>query len=242
MIFLRSLLFNALFFTSTALTILFVLPMTYLLGRGFSWTVGRYWAGLVVRLLRIVCGIEVKVSGLENLPEGACIIASKHQSAFDTIVWLLFVPRCTYVLKQELMKIPLYGRQAARMGMIPVDRAGGGTALKGMVRATTAALANGRQIVIFPEGTRVEPGETGSYQPGVVAIANAAKGVPVIPVATNSGTCWGRRLLHRPPGVIAIRILPALPTGLAKAQMLAAIQGAIEPATAELEARYPAAG
>ncbi|MBE9605052.1 1-acyl-sn-glycerol-3-phosphate acyltransferase [Acetobacteraceae bacterium H6797] len=239
MIFLRSLLFNAIFFSFTAVTMIVILPFG-LVNAGFVRPAAGYWARAVVWLLRAICGIRLVVEGRQNLPAGPCVIASKHQSAFDTIIWFALVPGCTYVLKQELMRIPLYGMLARRMEMIPVDRAGGGSALKAMVRASMAALRKGRQIIIFPEGTRVDPGQTGRYQPGVVAIAHSMKGAPVIPVATNSGTCWGRRMLHKPPGTIALEILPALPTGLTKAEFMARLEGAIEPATKRLEDRFPA--
>jgi 1-acyl-sn-glycerol-3-phosphate acyltransferase len=231
---LRSLTFNVLWFAMTAGLASFTLPL--LLGpptaaRG----VARLWARITLALLRVVCGIRVEVRGAEHIPPGACVIAAKHQSAFDTVVWLALLPNVAYVLKKELLAIPLYGWLAKHAGMIPVDRAGGGAALRGMLRAATTALAEGRQVVIFPEGTRTAPGQRIPYQPGVVAIAGASP-APVIPVATDSGRLWGRRAFLKRPGVIRISVMPSLPGGLPRAKLLAALEGAIEPETDRLMA------
>ena len=191
------------------------------------------WARAVIRLLRWVCGVTVEVRGLHHIPQGGVVIAAKHQSAFDTAVWLTLVPDAVYVLKKELLSIPLYGWLARRAGMIPVDRSAGAAALRGMLRAAVAAVGAGQQIVIFPEGTRTAPGERVPYQPGVVAIA-AATGAPVVPVATDSGRVWGRRAFHKHPGVIRVSVLPALPPGLGRAALLSRLEAEIEDETARL--------
>jgi 1-acyl-sn-glycerol-3-phosphate acyltransferase len=161
------------------------------------------------------------------------VIAAKHQSAFDTVVWLHLLPDVAYVLKKELLSIPIYGWHVRKSEMIPVDRAGGGAALRTMLRGAQKALAEGRQVVIFPEGTRTAPGQRVPYQPGVVAIA-AATAAPVIPVATDSGRVWGRRAFRKQPGVIRISVLEPLPHGLPRAQLLAALEAAIETETDRL--------
>ena len=140
------------------------------------------------------------------------LIASRHQSAFDTIVWLLLVPRCCYVLKRELLRIPLFGPLMPLAGMIAVDRSAGAGALRGLLRDGDRAKQEERQIVIFPEGTRAEPGRLLPLQPGVAALASRT-GLPVIPVVTDSGHCWGRRSFRKRAGTIHIRILAALPAG-----------------------------
>jgi 1-acyl-sn-glycerol-3-phosphate acyltransferase len=196
----------------------------------------RGWARLVLGALRLICGIRVEATGLHHIPPGPAIIAAKHQSAFDTVVWLTLLPPGrdpAYVLKRELAEIPLWGRLAARCGHIAVDRAAGAAALRGMVRAAQGALAAGRPVVIFPEGTRTAPGERVPYQPGVAALA-AATGATVVPVATDSGLCWGRRAFQKRPGTIHVAVLPPLPAGLSRAALMAALERAIEDASASL--------
>jgi 1-acyl-sn-glycerol-3-phosphate acyltransferase len=235
MTWLRSALFNLVFLGGTVLTVLFG---TLLLAAP-AWVMVAYirnYARLMVAAARLICGIRLEVTGLSNLPASGCIIAAKHQSAFDTIVWLALRPHGrdpVYVLKQELSNIPLWGRLAARCGHIAVDRAAGASALRGMVRAAQAALAAGRPVVIFPEGTRTAPGESVPYQPGVAALANAS-GAVVVPVATNSGQHWGRRAFQKRAGTIRIAVLPPLPAGLPRAALMAALEDAVEDATAAL--------
>lgn len=121
-----------------------------------------------------ICGMRVRVTGLENIPAGPCIVASKHQSAFDTFVWLTLLPHPVYVMKQELLRLPGWGALARRFGAVGVDRAGGAAALKSMVRQSREFAERDRaQLVIFPEGTRTAPGERVPWQPGVAALASA---------------------------------------------------------------------
>ena len=226
MTFLRSALFNLLFLGGSALGAIAALP---LLAAPSSWLIAyvRGWARLVVALLRVICGIRLEVTGLDRIPPGGAIIAAKHQSAFDTVVWLMLLPAPVYVLKKELLSIPVWGLLARRCGHVAVDRKGGASALKAMVRAAQAAVSAGRPIVIFPEGTRTAPGQRVPYQPGVAALAMAA-GVPVVPVATDSGLTWGRRAFHKRPGCIRVSILPPLPAGMPRAALMTALEAAIE--------------
>lgn len=233
MLFLRSLLFNAGFFGLTALACVLALP---LLAAPRRWTLAamRLWARLVIAMLRGICGVTLRVEGREHLPrEGAALIAAKHQSAFDTIVWFDLVPAAAYVLKAELFRIPVWGWHARHAGMIGVDRKGGANAMRGMLREARAAAGQGRQIVIFPEGTRVAPGASAPYQPGIVALASATA-LPVIPVATNSGRVWGRRSFLKRPGEIVVKLLPPLPTDLPRPELLGTLQARIEGVQAAL--------
>ena len=214
MIFLRSALFNAVFFSVT-FVLLWPGTVVRLIAPGRVLDVARLWARTVMRALRLICGIQVEIVGQEHLPDGAALIASQHQSAFDTFVWLTLVPRCCYVLKHDLLRIPLFGRMVCSAGMIAVDRAGGAGAIRTLLREGDRAAREGRQIVIFPEGTRAEPDTLLPLQPGVAALA-ARTGLAVIPVVTNSGRHWGRRAFRKYPGTIRIRILPAIPTGLTR--------------------------
>lgn len=186
--------------------------------------IGRAWAHVVIRLLRL-CAIEVRVSGIENLPkEGPVLIASTHQSAFDTAVWML-LPRPSYVLKKELLKVPVFGGLMQPAGMIAVDRTAGARAIRDLIRDGQAAAADGRQVVIFPQGTRASPGEPRVIQPGVAALAGAM-GAPVIPVVTDSGEHWGRNSFLKNPGTIHIVIGAPLPAGLSRAALVSALDAA----------------
>ncbi|MBM3593713.1 MAG: 1-acyl-sn-glycerol-3-phosphate acyltransferase [Alphaproteobacteria bacterium] len=232
MIWLRSFIFNALFMTITALAAIIamvLLPFQPRVMRCFI----RYWARLIIWVLRLVCGIRVEVTGLEHIAPGAAIIASKHQSAFDTFVWPALLDHPSYVLKRELLNLPFWGRAARHTGAVVVDRDGGGAALRALVRDGKRVLDEGRPLVIFPEGTRSAPGEKVPYQPGVAALV-IGSGAPCYPVATNSGQHWGRRAFHKMPGVIAIAILPPLPAGLARKPSMEALETQIEAETARL--------
>jgi 1-acyl-sn-glycerol-3-phosphate acyltransferase len=236
-IFLRSLLFNAAFFAVSGALAVLATPLLAAPRGALMWIM-RLWARIVVALLRAICGVRLELRGMERIPPGACVIAAKHQSAFDTIVWLMLVPDAAYVMKKQLFAIPFYGWHARRVGMIAVDREGGGAALRAMLRAVQAAVAAGRQVVIFPEGTRTAPGERLPYQPGVVALA-AGTDAPVIPVATDSGRVWGRRAFEKRPGTIRISVLPPLPRGLPRPALLGALESAIEGETARLLSEPP---
>jgi 1-acyl-sn-glycerol-3-phosphate acyltransferase len=184
---------------------------------------GRSWARVVIRMLRLICGIHVHITGLEHVPRaGPALIASMHQSAFDTAIWML-LPRPSYVLKKELLKVPLFGALMRPSGMIVVDRRAGARAIRDLMRDGKRARDDGRQVVIFPEGTRAPPGAPHVIQPGVAALA-AAMRVPVIPVATNSGAHWGRKSFLKRPGVIRIAVGPPLPANLPRAELVQAIE------------------
>ena len=231
---LRSALFNLAFFGWTALYGLMGLPVLAAPPRAVTGFI-RFWAGGVAWLLERIVGLTVTVRGRENIPAGAAVIASKHQSAWDTIMFYRILPDPVYVLKQELVRIPIYGWFASRSGVIAIDRKGGGKALRNMVRDARAALAKGRQVVIFPEGTRSAPGSRLPYQPGVAALYTQLD-APVVPVALNSGLFWGRRSFIKSPGCIAIEFLPPISPGLDRERFLAELEDRIETATAELVA------
>ncbi|WP_431285964.1 lysophospholipid acyltransferase family protein [Humitalea sp. 24SJ18S-53] len=238
MILLRSTVFNALFYPMTA-GLAFAGTMVLLGSPRRTYAVMNYWARAVIVLMRVVCGIRLVVTGTEHLPRGGALIVSNHQSALDTIVWLMLVDTPIYVMKKELMNIPGYGWMARHTGMVPVDRSGGGPALKQMLRAASAAAARGGQVVIFPEGTRAPPRTPLPWQPGVTALAGVI--TPIIPVATDSGRCWGRRAFLKRPGTITISILPPLPTGLPRAQTVRLLEATVRAETERLEALPDAA-
>jgi 1-acyl-sn-glycerol-3-phosphate acyltransferase len=206
---LRSTLFNLYFFLlSFVLTVTLATPVR-LLAPHRVLDVAMLWARLAVAGLRVICGIHLSVHGLERLGPGPALIVSTHQSAFDTFVWLTLVPRCCYVLKQELLRIPLFGPLMPLAGMIAVDRRGGASAMRHLLREGERAVREERQIVIFPEGTRAAPGQQLPLQPGAAALAARTR-LPVIPVVTDSGRCWGRRAFQKQPGTINIWLLDPL--------------------------------
>lgn len=235
MILLRSLVFNALFFPVMAIGAVLATPLL-LAPRAWLFRVTALWARLVLWLLRAVCGVRVAVEGLSRIPcDGPALVASGHQSAFDTILWFALLPRPAYVLKRELLAIPFYGWIARGTGMLVVDREAGARAMRALLRDGKRAAAEGRQVVIFPEGTRAPPGQTLPFQPGVAALA-AAMRVPVVPVATNSGLFWGRRSFAKRPGTIVVRALEPLDPRLPKDALLRELEARIGAEQARLAA------
>jgi 1-acyl-sn-glycerol-3-phosphate acyltransferase len=231
LVMLRSFLFSLCFFLMTSAMMLLLTGPMLLLPRSAMVPMLRLYARMVIGLLRLCCNIRLRVTGREYLPtHGAALIAAKHQSAFDTVVWLHLLPDACYVLKSELLKVPLWGVLARKSKMIAVDRQAGGRAMRQMLAEAKAAGAEGRQVVIFPEGTRVMPGRKVPYQPGVIGLA-AVMRVPVIPVATDSGRCWPRHGFRKPPGIITVALLPPLPAGLPREALLPALEAAIEAET-----------
>jgi 1-acyl-sn-glycerol-3-phosphate acyltransferase len=241
MIILRSAVFNVVFFTATFLFTL-AAALAGLVLPNHVMRVVNAWARFLLRAARLICGIRLAVTGLENIPPGAALIASRHQSAFDTFVWFTLVPRCAYVLKQELLRIPLFGPLLRTAGMIPIDREAGAGAIRTLLRHADTAVRHQRQIVIFPEGTRSEPGHPRALQPGVAALASRT-GLPVIPVATDSGLCWGRRAFRKRPGTIRVVIGQPIPPTADRPALMRVLQAGIEaldqPVENEPERLYP---
>jgi 1-acyl-sn-glycerol-3-phosphate acyltransferase len=228
----RSLIFYVVFYVNTAVFLIVGSPL--LLGP-------RRWAmaGLAAHAhatlwwMRVICGTRVEVRGRENLPKGAAIIASKHQSAWDTIGLIPLMRDPAMIMKQELLSLPLYGWFSRKFEMIPVRRDLGPTALRQMAREAANRAAQGRDIVIFPEGTRRPPGAPPAYRPGIVLLYQAL-GIPCVPVALNSGYFWPRHTIMRRSGTIVVEFLPAIPPGLPRAEFMALLQDRIESATARL--------
>jgi 1-acyl-sn-glycerol-3-phosphate acyltransferase len=244
MLWLRSLLFNAVFYLWTAFVCLGALP-SLVMGRHVVAAVSRFWAQGLLLFLRLICRLDYRVEGAEAIPRSAAIIASKHQSAWDTFIFSVLLDDPAYVMKRELMRIPVWGWYPWAAKMIAVDRDGHAAALKRLARQAEAAAADGRQIIIFPQGTRVAPGERAPYLPGVQALYGRL-GVPVVPVALDSGLYWGRRAFAKRPGTIRLRFLPAIPPGLKRADFARRLEETIETESDRLiaaaEASAPAPG
>ena len=233
MITVRSALFSAwLGFISAVMTIGCIPLLVAGPHRTIIWAM-RQWARLVLGGARIIVGVRYEVRGEANIPRGPGLIASKHQSMWETVAFHILLADPAIVMKRELMKIPLYGQYAARAGMIAVDREGHARTLRNLVADARARLANGRQIVIFPEGTRRVPGALPDYMPGIAALYGQL-GVPCVPVALNSGHFWPRAGIMKRPGTIVIEFLQPLPPGLKRADFMAALEGRIEAGVAQL--------
>ena len=193
----------------------------------------RSWARATLFGLEHFAGSRMELRGKDHVPQGAALIAAKHLSMWETLAFHLLLPDPALVMKSELLRIPLYGRYARRAQMIVVDRKAGAKAMRQLMADAEARLADNRQIVIFPEGTRVPPGAPPDYKPGIAALYGRL-GVPCSPVALNSGLYWPRQGLRKRPGTIIIEFLPAIPPGLPRPQFMAALQSAIEDATQRL--------
>ena len=229
---LRSLFFNLAFYAWTAFLGIAALPML-LAPRARVMRFGRWWSRTVLDLARAIAGIDYELRGAEHLPGGPAIIAMKHQSAWDTLGAPALFGDVAIVLKRELLWIPCYGWYARKAGMVPIDRGAGATALKAMVRRAREVVAERRPIVIFPEGTRTAVGAKRPYHPGVAALYTQL-GLPVVPVAVNSGLFWPRRRFLKRPGRIIVEVLPPLPPGLDRKAFIAELQSRIEMATERL--------
>jgi 1-acyl-sn-glycerol-3-phosphate acyltransferase len=225
MIVLRSALFNMVFLAITFVVTLLA-SMVRIVAPRHVLGVAMLWARLQMVAVRLICGIRLEVSGLEHIPPGAALIASRHQSAFDTFVWLTLLPRCCYVFKQELLRIPLFGPLIRVSGMIAVDRGAGAAAIRTLLREADRAVKEQRQIVIFPEGTRSEPDSPGTLQSGIAALASRT-GLPVIPVSTDSGQFWGRRAFRKRPGTIRIVIGSPIPARTERKALMRALEDAM---------------
>lgn len=231
-IFLRSLLFQILLYAWTVVLCPLALPVFF---GPYRWVVGvaRLWLKGCMTLLRVCCDLRFEVRGRERLPDGAFFIAAKHQSMWDTMVFHLLVSDPAYILKQELLRVPVYGWFLRRHRMIAIDRNGGGRTLKSMVAATRECLDQGRTPVIFPEGTRMPPGKCGAYHAGVTFLYMSLN-VPVVPVALNSGLFWGRLKFLKMPGTITIEFLPPLEPGLNRNHFTQLLRETVEEASERL--------
>ncbi|MDK9719739.1 MAG: 1-acyl-sn-glycerol-3-phosphate acyltransferase [Rhodospirillales bacterium] len=223
---LRSLLFNILFFGLTTVMSFVYLPFL-LLPRRAMVAGARAWIRLIMFLLRLVAGLGYEFRGLERLPKGPFLIAAKHQSAWDTFIFHILLNDPAFILKQELLSIPLFGWYLRHHGMIAIDRKAGAGALKKMLRLTKEAIDRGSTPIIFPEGTRTAPGDSKPYHPGIAALY-ADLQVPVVPIALNSGLYWKRQGFIKHPGKIVLEVLEPIEPGQDRRKFLAVLKERIE--------------
>lgn len=205
-----------------------VLLPCLLLPRRRVFALSRTWARGVLWLLRMTVGITHQVRGVVVPEKGQrYIYALKHQSAWETIAFLVIGPPFAGVLKRELIYLPIYGWFLVRAGMVPIRRSSRGSALKSMLKAARSLVAEGRHLMIMPEGTRVPPGTTGTYHPGVYALYKYLE-IPVLPVAHNAGLFWARNSFIKRPGVVTMSFLEPIPAGLGKPEFMALLESRIE--------------
>ena len=223
MAFVRSLLFALVFYGGTVPAVLLSFPISLFGTRAIrSWA--HLWARFQRVCARVLLGVRTRVEGTP--PRGACLVACKHQSMFETLEMILMLDEPATVLKRELADIPLWGWVTRRYGVIPVDRQGGAVALRRMMRAAETAIAEGRPIAIFPEGTRVPPGETPPLQPGFAGLYRVLK-LPVVPVAVDSGRLWPRGKFVKRAGIVTMRFLAPVDPGQPRPEIEARVHAAI---------------
>jgi 1-acyl-sn-glycerol-3-phosphate acyltransferase len=232
MIVLRSLIFVAVFYLWSAAWVIVLIPIL-LAPRRWTMLAMRYWARGFMAFLEPICGVRVEVRGRENLPTGAALVAGKHQCMLDALGALGIFEDATFVTKKELFAIPFFGWYCRRAGMIAVDRGGQAKALRDMLAQARIRMREARQLVIFPEGHRMPPGETGVYQPGVAALYREL-GLPCTPMATNSGAHWPAHGFIRRPGVVVYQFLEPIPPGLHRGAFMRTLQDRIESASLAL--------
>jgi len=233
-IFLRSALYQILFLPWTLFIGIVTLPLLAAAPRRTLQHVARLWLEGALWMQKTVLGLSFEVRGIENLPRGGAIIAAKHQSAWETMVFHRLVGDPAFVLKKELLRLPVIGWYMHRTEQIPIDRAARGSALRLMVERGKRALGQGRALIIFPEGTRQPTGQAGRYHSGVFKLYEAL-GVPVAPIAHNSGMFWPRNAFLRHPGRITLQVMPPIPPGLPREAFMTRLQDEIETATRALE-------
>jgi 1-acyl-sn-glycerol-3-phosphate acyltransferase len=232
MIFLRSLIFNIYYVLGTIVIGLAGLPLL-IISENTARIIPRAWSRCVLEGLKFICGTDYEIRGREHLTSQPVIFACKHQSAWDIAILLTLVRRPAFVLKRELLWMPISGWYMWRLDMIPINRSKGHTALKAMLKKARKALHARKPLIIYPEGTRTVPGAAPRYLPGVATLYGQLM-VPVVPIALNSGSYWGRNAFIKKPGTIVIEFLPTIPPGLPPRDLQGRLQETIEAASAKL--------
>ena len=228
----RTVLYAAWFYLlSVPLAVIYMLALP--LPRAVLRALIRFWARLILFGLRLFGGVTMEIRGLEHLPKEQGLVAAKHQSMFDFIGPFAFYPDACFVLKQELLRIPIFGWLTTKGKMIPIHREGHAKALKDLVRASRDRLSEPRQIIIFPEGTRQKPGAAPDYKPGIAALYREL-GLPCTPMATNSGVHLNAQGFLIRPGVIVFEFLPPIPAGLKRPEFMQRLEESIETASTTL--------
>ena len=226
MLVLRSTLFNVAYYLNLILWMVALLP-TLALPRGALMAAAKAWAHSSLFLLRVLAGIRVEFRGLEKIPPGGLIVAAKHQSLWETFAFLVIFKDPAFILKRELMWIPVFGWYAWKARSVAIDRKAGSVALVTMNVRAREAVAEGRQVLIFPEGTRRAPGAPPAYKYGIAHLYTSI-GAPCVPVALNSGLYWPRRRFLKRPGTILVEVLDPIEPGLERNAFFRALQTRLE--------------
>jgi 1-acyl-sn-glycerol-3-phosphate acyltransferase len=225
----RSILFNLTFYPGTFLVFLLTSPL--LLGpRSWRRQVPPIWLGLTYFLEKYVLGLDYIVIGQENLPPAPYLVAMKHQSAWETMKLYKLFGNPAIVLKKELMSLPLMGRVAHAMDMVPVDRSKGREATKFMVQAARQILTDKRPLIIFPQGSRIPAGVSRPYKQGIMKLYEELQ-IPLVPIALNSGKFWARHAFWKHPGTITVQIMKPIPPNLPSDEVFRMMQTQIETAS-----------
>lgn len=228
----RSILFNIVFYVNLVVLLIAALPTLLLPSRAILWF-AKTWGRTSLWWLRVICDIRVEYRGLEKIPAGGILVASKHQSIWETFALVPLFDHPSFIIKRELMWIPFFGWYTWIADMVPIDRGARVKTIPAMIEAARAVLRRGRQIVIFPEGTRRAAGAEPAYKFGVARLYSELN-VPCVPIALNSGLFWPRRKFMRYPGTVVLEVLDPIPPGLAPAAFQERLQSDIEGATARL--------
>jgi 1-acyl-sn-glycerol-3-phosphate acyltransferase len=238
----RSLAFNVLFYGIMVVTIIITAPWSLFISRDHLMSFVRAWANSSSELMRLVCKTEYEIRGIENMPKGGYIFAGKHQSFWETFAFIPVLRDPCYIIKRELLHVPIWNWYAVKARMVFVSRGKGQQALKEMSVGGARETAAGRPIMLFPEGTRRTPGAPPAYKFGVTYLYRSLN-VPVLPVALNSGLYWPRRKFLRYPGKILVEFLPPIQPGLSaeefQERLVQAIEGACDRLLIEAESSLP---
>ncbi|RCL03517.1 MAG: 1-acyl-sn-glycerol-3-phosphate acyltransferase [Candidatus Tokpelaia sp. JSC161] len=230
---LKSIIFKICFISVTIIEMILFTPFYFFLSHKKAWIVPRLWIRTILFLQKYIVGISYQIEGIEHLPHNAYIIAAKHQSIWETLILVLHIQDPTFILKRELMRIPVFGCFLAKMNMIPINRRMPLKALRMIIKQAKQMVKANRQIIIFPEGTRQFPGEKPKYKNGIFQIYSELV-LPVIPIALNSGIYWPKKQFCLYPGIIQCRILPPIQPGLKKIEFMTLLEKEIENSCDEL--------
>jgi 1-acyl-sn-glycerol-3-phosphate acyltransferase len=225
-IFIRSLLFNL----SMILITVIVGSVGFLFcffSKRIAQKVSYIWGKSFLIALKLICNLDHKIEGLENLPEGSCIIASKHESAWDTVFFLDFLKNPAYIFKKSLLYLPIVGQYLYTSHMIYIDRSKGSKSIKKIIEQAKIIKKQGRKIIIFPQGTRTAPKQQMRYKSGIYAICSNAN-LPVVPVVLNAGTYWAKGAFIKFPGTISVKLLPVMKDFSDKRKFLSDLENVIE--------------
>ena len=228
----RSLAFYTLLSLWTIFLGLIFLPLLFFPSK-YLYQPTRIWIKIIFFLLKFTCNITHEIQGFENIPPHAVIIASKHQSAFETLALFYYIPNAIFIHKKQLFLIPVFGQYLKKINMISIDRDGRASTIRNMLKHAKNKILSGASIIIFPEGTRKNPGSTPDYKTGFIGLYKELN-TEILPIAVNSGKFWPKNTIVKKAGHITIKILPLIKSGLDRKTVLSEVQERIERASNKL--------